>query len=188
MIWGTDRIDSGFASITALSTKPQYVLTFNEPNYAFGGGSPTNVVDPVTAAGLWPQIVNYATPLGIQLIAPSPIDCTGNPDCFNVGTAAGWLSAFQSVSCHKAAAGALVLTPPTGHIALPHLGGPQGYHLQLLACICFKSCPPNIYAIAAAAAAFLCGPSHDWSVAFCSLCSHLLSSSQYRPVLLASVE
>lgn len=186
MIWGTDRIDSGFASITALSTKPQYVLTFNEPNYAFGGGSPTNVVDPVTAAGLWPQIVNYATPLGIQLIAPSPIDCTGNPDCFNVGTAAGWLSAFQSVSCHQAAAGALVLTPSTRHIALPHLGGPQGYHLQLLACICVllqQFCNSS-----SSSDSFFCGPSHDWFVAFRCLCSHLLSSSQYRPALLASVE
>ena len=98
IIWGTDRIDSSYANIMALSTKPAYLLTFNEPNFAFGGGTPTNVVDPVTAAGLWPQITAYFDPLGIQLIAPSAIDCAGADGCANVGTAAGWLSAFQSVS------------------------------------------------------------------------------------------
>jgi len=97
-VWGTDRIDSSYSNINALATKPQYLLTFNEPNYAFGGGTPTNVVDPVTAAGLWPQLLNYFDPLGIQLIAPSAIDCSGDPNCYNVETAAGWLSAFQSVS------------------------------------------------------------------------------------------
>ena len=98
IIWGTDRIDSSYATISALATKPDYLLTFNEPNYAFGGGTPTNVVDPVTAAGLWPQITAYFDPLGIQLIAPSAIDCAGASGCANVETAAGWLSAFQDVS------------------------------------------------------------------------------------------
>ena len=99
MVWGTDRITSAAANIDALSTKPQYLLTFNEPNYAytFDGSVPTNVVDPTTAAGLWPQLTSLFSPLGIQLIAPSAIDCSG-ANCYNVQTAAGWLSAFQSVS------------------------------------------------------------------------------------------
>ncbi len=101
MVWGTDRIDSSYSNINGLATKPQYLLTFNEPNYAFGGGTPTNVVDPVTAARLWPQLMSYFDPLGIQLIAPSAIDCSGDPNCYNVETAAGWLSAFQSVSLDR---------------------------------------------------------------------------------------
>lgn len=97
MVWGTDRIDSAYSTISALATKPKYLLTFNEPNYAFGGGSPSNVVDPVSAAKLWPQLMSKFNPLGIQLIAPSPIDCAGNPNCHNVGTAAAWLSQFRDV-------------------------------------------------------------------------------------------
>ncbi|DBA93211.1 TPA: target of Sbf [Trebouxia sp. C0005] len=107
MVWGTDRLDSSYSNINGLATKPQYLLTFNEPNYAFGGGTPTNVVDPVTAAGLWPQLMNYFDPLGIQFIAPSAIDCSGDPYCHNVETAAGWLSAFQSaLNSNSATAGA----------------------------------------------------------------------------------
>ena len=97
MVWGTDRIQTSYAAITALATKPQYLLTFNEPNFLSGGGS-SNVVDPTTAASLWPQLTGLFDPLGVQLIAPSPIDCTGDPSCRNVDTAAGWLSAFQTVS------------------------------------------------------------------------------------------
>lgn len=107
IVWGTDRIDSSYSNINALATKPQYLLTFNEPNYAFGGGTPSNVVDPVTAAGLWPQLMNYFDPLGIQFIAPSAIDCSGDPNCYNVETAAGWLSAFQSaLNSNSATSGA----------------------------------------------------------------------------------
>lgn len=98
MVWGTDRIDGAYSTISALATKPTYLMTFNEPNYAFGGGTPSNVVDPVTAAGLWPQLMSKFNPLGIQLIAPSPIHCAGDPNCHNVGTAAGWLSQFRDVS------------------------------------------------------------------------------------------
>lgn len=98
MVWGTDRIDGAYSTISALATKPTYLMTFNEPNYAFGGGSPSNVVDPVTAAGLWPELMSKFNPLGIQLIAPSAIDCAGDPNCHNVGTAAGWLSQFRDVS------------------------------------------------------------------------------------------
>ena len=57
----------------------------------------TNIVDPATAASLWPQLMSYFDPLGIELIAPSAIDCEGDPNCHNVETAAGWLSAFQLV-------------------------------------------------------------------------------------------
>nr|QOL01295.1 putative extracellular protein TR9_096 [Trebouxia lynnae] len=95
MVWGTDRIESAFGAISSLATKPQYLLTFNEPNYAFGGGTPSNVVDPVTAAGLWPQLMSTFGPLGIQFVAPSAIDCAGDGNCHNVGTAAGWLSQFR---------------------------------------------------------------------------------------------
>lgn len=100
MIWGTDRIQSGYAAITSRPSyaKPGYVLTFNEPNYAFGGGTPTNVVDPVTAANLWPQLIAQYDPLGIQLIAPSAIDCAGDGNCKNTGTAVGWLTTFRDVS------------------------------------------------------------------------------------------
>ena len=98
MVWGTDRIESAFGAISSLATKPQYLLTFNEPNYAFGGGTPSNVVDPVTAAGLWPQLMSTFGPLGIQFVAPSAIDCAGDGNCHNVGTAAGWLSQFRDVS------------------------------------------------------------------------------------------
>ncbi|KAL3150709.1 hypothetical protein ABBQ32_000496 [Trebouxia sp. C0010 RCD-2024] len=95
MVWGTDRIDSSYAAISSLANKPPYLLTFNEPNYAFGGGSPSNIVDPVTAAGLWPRLMSKFVPMGIQLIAPSPIDCAGDGNCHNVGTAAGWLTQFR---------------------------------------------------------------------------------------------
>lgn len=97
MVWGTDRIDSSYAAISSLANKPPYLLTFNEPNYAFGGGSPSNIVDPVTAAGLWPRLMSKFVPMGIQLIAPSPIDCAGDGNCHNVGTAAGWLTQFRDV-------------------------------------------------------------------------------------------
>lgn len=100
MVWGTDRLDSSYAAITAKPSyaKPAYVLTFNEPNYAFGGGTPTNIVDPATAASLWPTLMSQYNPLGIGLIAPSAIDCAGDPNCRNTGTAAGWLTAFRDVS------------------------------------------------------------------------------------------
>ena len=99
MIWGTDRIQSGYASITALPSPPAYVLTFNEPNYAFGGGAtiPTNVVDPVTAAGLWPTLMAQYDPLGVGLIAPSAITCAGDSNCYNTGTQVGWLTLFRDV-------------------------------------------------------------------------------------------
>ena len=97
MVWGTDRIDGAYSAISSLGTKPSYLLTFNEPNYAFGGGTPSNVVDPVTAAGLWPELMSKFNPMGIQLIAPSAIDCAGDGNCHNVGTAAGWLSQFRDV-------------------------------------------------------------------------------------------
>ncbi|KAL0036824.1 hypothetical protein WJX77_000659 [Trebouxia sp. C0004] len=35
-------------------------------------------------------------PLGIKLIAPSAVNCGGDPNCHNVPTAAGWLSAIQT--------------------------------------------------------------------------------------------
>lgn len=97
MVWGTDRIDSAYSAISALATKPTYLMTFNEPNYAFGGGSPSNLVDPATAAGLWPKLMSKFGPLGIKFIAPSPIDCAGDSNCHNVGTAAGWLTQFRDV-------------------------------------------------------------------------------------------
>ncbi|KAL3160489.1 hypothetical protein ABBQ32_010800 [Trebouxia sp. C0010 RCD-2024] len=60
MVWGYDRIQSAYNTIMAASTKPQYVLTFNvlyfycaEPNYAYSGGSPTNVMTPEEAACYW---------------------------------------------------------------------------------------------------------------------------------------
>ena len=102
MVWGIDRLATSYTAITARPSyaKPAYVLTFNEPNYNYAGTSPapSNIVDPVSAAGLWPQLQAQYDPLGIGLIAPSPIDCAGDPKCQNVGTAIGWLSAFQSVS------------------------------------------------------------------------------------------
>ena len=99
MIFGTDRIRSGYAAISALPSyaKPAHLLTFNEPNYAHMAVNGTNIVDPATAASLWPQLTSRFDPLGIQLIAPSAITCSGDPNCRNVGTAAGWLSQFQSV-------------------------------------------------------------------------------------------
>ena len=100
MVFGTDRIQSSYAAIAALPNyaKPAYLLTFNEPNYAhLGNGKSTNIVDPATAASLWPQLTQRLTPLGIQLLAPSAITCSGDPNCRNVQTAAGWISAFQEV-------------------------------------------------------------------------------------------
>lgn len=79
---------------------PAYLLTFNEPNYIYSYGmtdDDTNVLDPATAARLWPQLMSHFNPLGIKLIAPSAINCGGDPNCQNVPTAAGWLSAFQTV-------------------------------------------------------------------------------------------
>ena len=101
IVWGTDRITTSYDAISALASKPDYLLTFNEPNFLSGGGG-SNVVDPATAAGLWPQLTGLFDPLGVQLIAPSPLDCTGDPSCRNVETAAGWLSAFQTVSSQLA--------------------------------------------------------------------------------------
>lgn len=98
MIWGSDRIQSGYSTIMSLPAyaKPRYVMTFNEPNYAFGGGIPTNILSPQQAAALWPQITSLFYPQGIQLIAPSPIDCSGDPFCQNVETVTGWLDQFQA--------------------------------------------------------------------------------------------
>lgn len=99
MIFGTDRIKSGYAAITKLPSYalPSYLLTFNEPNYANMGNNATNIADPATAASLWPQLMDYFDPLGIQLLAPSAITCTGDPNCRNTETAAGWLAEFQAV-------------------------------------------------------------------------------------------
>lgn len=99
MIFGSDRISSAYTAINRLPSyaKPSYLLTFNEPNYANAGVEDTNIMDPATAARLWPQLTSRFDPLGIQLIAPSPITCSGDPNCRNVGTAAGWLSEFQEV-------------------------------------------------------------------------------------------
>lgn len=100
MVFGTDRIRSSYAAITALPeyAKPSFLLTFNEPNYAhLANDISSNIVDPATAASLWPQLLELFPPLGIQLVAPSPINCAGDVNCRNVGTAAGWLTAFQEV-------------------------------------------------------------------------------------------
>ncbi len=102
MVVSPDRIHSSYNTITLLPSyaMPAYLLTFNEPNYIYSYGTSdddTNVLDPATAAGLWPQLVSYFDPLGIKLIAPSAINCKGDPNCQNVPTAAGWLSAFQTV-------------------------------------------------------------------------------------------
>ena len=100
MVFGSDRINSAYTAINRLPSyaKPSYLLTFNEPNYANGGVNDTNIMSPATAASLWPQLMSRFEPLGIQLLAPSAITCSGNPNCRNVGTAAGWLSEFQEVS------------------------------------------------------------------------------------------
>ena len=106
MVVSPDRIKSAYETITSLPSyaMPSYLLTLNEPNYVYSygdatSGTATNVVDPTTAAGLWPQLTSLFDPLGIKLIAPSAINCEGDPDCQNVQTAAGWLSAFQTVGC-----------------------------------------------------------------------------------------
>ena len=110
MVFGADRIDSSYAAITARPkyAKPAYLLTFNEPNFAhLGLDSASNVMDPATAASLWPQLLDQFSPLGIQLIAPSATTCVGDPNCRNVQTASAWLTAFQEVSntilsmCHS---------------------------------------------------------------------------------------
>ncbi len=103
MLVSPDRIHSSYNTITSLSSyaMPAYLLTFNEPNYIYSYGTSDddrNVLDPATAARLWPQLMGYFDPLGIKLIAPSAINCEGDPNCQNVPTAAGWLSAFQTVS------------------------------------------------------------------------------------------
>lgn len=100
MVVSPDHIHSSYNTITSLPSyaMPAYLLTFNEPNYIYSYGTSdddTNVLDPATAARLWPQLMNYFNPLGIKLIAPSAINCGGDPNCQNVPTAAGWLSAFQ---------------------------------------------------------------------------------------------
>ncbi len=102
MVVSPDRIHSSYDTIRSLPSyaMPAYLLTFNEPNYIYSYGTSnddTNVLDPATAARLWPQLMNYFNPLGIKLIAPSAINCGGDPYCQNVPTAAGWLSAFQTV-------------------------------------------------------------------------------------------
>lgn len=86
MLFGTDRISSAYAAITALPdyAKPSFLLTFNEPNYAhLGNNASTSIVHPATAASLWPQLMKQYGSLGIQLIAPSPINCIGDelPQC-----------------------------------------------------------------------------------------------------------
>lgn len=102
MVVSHDRIHSSYDTITSLPSyaMPAYLLTFNEPNYIYSYGmtdDDTNVLDPATAARLWPQLMSHFNPLGIKLIAPSAINCGGDPNCQNVPTAAGWLSAFQTV-------------------------------------------------------------------------------------------
>lgn len=102
MIWGSDRINSSYTTIIARPAyaKPAYMLTFNEPNYAYGGGTPSNINSPAQAAALWPQITSKFDPLGIQLLAPSAINCNlgGDPNCRYVGSITGWLNAFRKVS------------------------------------------------------------------------------------------
>lgn len=97
MVFGSDRIISAFTAINRLPSyaKPSYLLTFNEPNYANGGVEDTNIMEPATAASLWPQLMSRFA--GIRLVAPSAITCSGDPNCRNVGTAAGWLSDFRAV-------------------------------------------------------------------------------------------
>lgn len=79
---------------------PTRVWRHAEPNYAYGGGTPTNVNSPQQAAALWPYIVGNFTPLGIALLAPSAINCALGTDanCRYVGTITGWLNQFRTVS------------------------------------------------------------------------------------------
>lgn len=97
MIWGSDRIQSGYDAIINRPdyAKLKYLMTFNEPNYAYGGGNPSNILSPQEAAALWPQITSLFDPLNIQLIAPSPIDCAGDDNCKNVGSVEDWLDQFR---------------------------------------------------------------------------------------------
>ncbi|KAL0023820.1 hypothetical protein WJX77_008033 [Trebouxia sp. C0004] len=100
MIWGSDRIQSGYNTIKARPSyaKPSYLLTFNEPNYAYGGGTPTNINSPQQAAALWPYIVGNFSSLGIALLAPSAINCAypSDANCRYVGSITGWLNAFKA--------------------------------------------------------------------------------------------
>ena len=98
MIWGTDRIQSAYSTIMNRPdyAKPKYVMTFNEPNYAYDGGSPSNIATPKEAAALWPQITSLFAPLQIELIAPSPIDCSGNRFCRNQESMQEWLDSFRT--------------------------------------------------------------------------------------------
>ena len=75
-------------------------MTPAEPNYAYGGGTPTNVNSPQQAAALWPYIVGNFSKLGIALLAPSAINCAypSDANCRYVGTITGWLNAFKAVS------------------------------------------------------------------------------------------
>ncbi|DBB08856.1 TPA: hypothetical protein ACH3X3_007506 [Trebouxia sp. C0006] len=100
MIWGSDRILTGYNAIIARPSyaKPAYLLTFNEPNYAYGGGTPTNVNSPQQAAALWPYIVGNFSSTGVALLAPSAINYAypSDPNCRYVGTITGWLNAFKA--------------------------------------------------------------------------------------------
>ncbi len=71
-----------------------------EPNYAYGGGTPTNVNSPQQAAALWPYIMGNFSSTGVALLAPSAINYAypSDPNCRYVGTITGWLNAFKAVS------------------------------------------------------------------------------------------
>ena len=89
-------------ALAQLCTSPmrQVCMLPAEPNYAYGGGTPTNVNSPQQAAALWPYIVGNFSSLGIALLAPSAINCAypSDANCRYVGTITGWLNAFKAVS------------------------------------------------------------------------------------------
>ena len=69
-----------------------------EPNYANGGGTPTNVNTPQQVAALWPYIVGNFSSTGVALLAPSAINCAypSDADCrYYVGTITGWMHSRQ---------------------------------------------------------------------------------------------
>ena len=66
MIWGSDRIASCYDVLASLplEQRTRALITFNEPNYAYGWQPgrpvPTNVMDPQTAARLFQQVCRAA--------------------------------------------------------------------------------------------------------------------------------
>jgi hypothetical protein len=52
--------------------RPEWVLGYNEPNFAYGGNT-DNIISPEDAARAWVRVIEVKNKYGFKLTSPSPV-------------------------------------------------------------------------------------------------------------------